>query len=106
MIDNRLKNCCNDCNHIDAFADTTEEIGYRIEGCCTMQPNAVRVLIGCKHMYVCKAYIESRDVEEVDMSLERKTMKEIMENIEKNGIESAFGCGKIPEFRKGGTLDC
>lgn len=71
-----------------------------------MQPNAVRVLIGCKHMYVCKAYIESRDVEEVDMSLERKTMKEIMENIEKNGIESAFGCGKIPEFRKGGTLDC
>lgn len=58
MIDNRLKNCCNNCNHIDAFSDTTEEIGYRIEGCCIMQPNAVRVLIGCKHMYVCKAYIE------------------------------------------------
>lgn len=71
-----------------------------------MQPNAVRVLIGCKHMYVCKAYIENRDTEEVDMSLERKTMKEIMENIEKNGRESAFRGGKIPKFRKGGTLDC
>ncbi len=63
MIDNRLRTCCDDCNHIDAFADTTEEVGYRIDGCYVRQPCAVRVLIGCKHMYVCKKYIENQEAE-------------------------------------------
>lgn len=31
MIDNRLRTCCDDCNHIEAFSDTTEEFGYRID---------------------------------------------------------------------------
>ena len=63
MIDNRLRTCCDDCNHIDAFADTTEEVEYYIEEYCVRKPCVVRVLIGCKHMYVCKAYIENQEAE-------------------------------------------
>lgn len=63
MIDNRLKTCCNDCNHIDAFTDTTEEIRYCVEGNCIKPPNTVHVLIGCKHMHVCKKYIENQEAE-------------------------------------------
>ena len=64
MIDNRLRTCCDDCNHIDAFADTTEEISYRVEALSLVSNSPIKVLIGCKHMYVCKAYIENQKVEE------------------------------------------
>lgn len=62
MIDNRLKNCCNDCNHIDAFADTRSESYRTVVDRSTMHTR-VNVLIGCKHMYVCKKYIENQEVE-------------------------------------------
>lgn len=59
MIDNQLKKCCEECEHDDVFAATDFKMKkgrkYDYPAKCTV--------IGCKHMYVCKKYIENQEAD-------------------------------------------
>lgn len=57
MIHNRLKSCCEKCVNIEACAETNMDHGRYDDGTCRNEPITV---FGCKHMHVCKKYIESK----------------------------------------------
>lgn len=65
MIDNQLKKCCEKCNFDDLF---TKKVEIEPSYCMDREKDefyqvSSRTIIGCKHMYVCKKYIENQEAE-------------------------------------------
>lgn len=57
MIDNRLKKCCEDCEHINLKCGT-EEMALR--NVLNEITHEIYSFIACKHEQVCKKYIEEQ----------------------------------------------
>ncbi len=65
MIDNKLKNCCYDCGYEDVFTNVYQvRIRRKVNNHTEQNIPVNRTTIGCKHMYVCKKYIENQEAEE------------------------------------------
>lgn len=60
MIDNKLKLCCETCNFLDIF--TNQEVIKYVN--INPRESSLQTTIGCKHMYVCKNYIECTEQKE------------------------------------------
>ena len=69
MIESRLKNCCEDCPHIN--------IHYRSNK--VFETSEYRTIIFCAHMYVCKYYHE-QVIREMDYSIDVDRIRKKKEN--------------------------
>ena len=63
MIENKLKECCYNCGHEDVFTNERQTYIRRKAHDRTENIPVNCTTIGCKHMYVCKAYIENQEAE-------------------------------------------
>lgn len=65
MIDNRLKKCCYNCGYGDVFTNERQtRIRRKVNNHTEQHIPVNHITIGCKHMHICKKYIEDQEAEE------------------------------------------
>ena len=57
MIDNKLKQCCENCNYLDIYTSQEARSYMNIKP----GESSLHTYIGCTHMHVCKQYIEETE---------------------------------------------